>query len=280
MHAWESHQLLREAEATGATAMPVVAAVARRATAPDAPAALEDLQLVPLLSNTTWPFCGTRLSTLDVEVSIMAHQLFMQVFNVYFQPYCSGSLEHVSYFFDPSRLCSLLPDDRALHTGDFRPREVDAGDLPPHVAGATNKHGRRDEQTSRRLELAGPPYPIAPRPVASDRASPDAPQRHRPPRPPKLGSRDKRALHEQRPADESQVALRLEMDVWFEMDVDMEGVPNGALPWPLRAGPSSDTSEESDGWRRELDDSEVAESYMDAKFGGEDADMVEIVGGW
>ena len=73
---------------------------------------------------------------------------------------------------------------------------------------------------------------------------------------------------------------RLEMDVWFEMDVDMEGVPNGALPWPLRAGPSSDTSEESDGWRRELDDSEVAESYMDAKFGGEDADMVEIVGGW
>ena len=43
---------------------------------------------------------------------------------------------------------------------------------------------------------------------------------------------------------------------------------------------SSDTSEECDGWRRELDDSEVAESYMDAKFGGEDADMVEIVGGW
>ena len=61
------------------------------------------------------------------------------------------------------------------------------------------------------------------------------------------------------------------MDVWFEMDVDMEGA---------RAGPSSDTSEESDGWRRELDDSEVAESYMDAKFGGEGADMVEIVGGW
>ena len=72
VHAWESHQLLREAEATGATAMPVVAAVARRATAPDAPAALEDLQLVQLLSNTTWPFCGTRLSTLDMEMSIMA----------------------------------------------------------------------------------------------------------------------------------------------------------------------------------------------------------------
>ena len=50
-----------------------------------------------------------------------------------------------------------------------------------------------------------------------------------------------------------------------------------------RAGPSSDTSEdgwECDGWRRELGDSEVAEAYMDAKFGGEGADMVEIVGGW
>ena len=39
-----------------------------------------------------------------------------------------------------------------------------------------------------------------------------------------------------------------------------------------------------DGWRRELGDSEVAEAYMDAKFGGEGADimadMVEIVGGW
>ena len=67
------------------------------------------------------------------------------------------------------------------------------------------------------------------------------------------------------------------------MDVDMEGVPHGAPSGAQRAGPSSDTSEdgwECNGWRRELDDSEVAESYMDAKFGGEDADMVEIVGGW
>ena len=37
---------------------------------------------------------------------------------------------------------------------------------------------------------------------------------------------------------------------------------------------------ECDGWRRELGDSQVAEAYMDAKFGGEGADMVEIVGGW
>ena len=37
-----------------------------------------------------------------------------------------------------------------------------------------------------------------------------------------------------------------------------------------------------DGWRREFDDCEVAESYMDAKFGGEVADMAEVVagGGW
>ena len=64
------------------------------------------------------------------------------------------------------------------------------------------------------------------------------------------------------------------------MDVDMEGVPHAALPGAHRAGPSSDTSEECDGWRRELDDSEVAESFMDAKFGGEGADMTEIVPGW
>ena len=30
--------------------------------------------------------------------------------------------------------------------------------------------------------------------------------------------------------------------------------------------------EECGGWRRELDDDEVCEYYMDAKFGGEDAD--------
>jgi hypothetical protein len=34
---------------------------------------------------------------------------------------------------------------------------------------------------------------------------------------------------------------------------------------------------ECDGWRRELDDGEVRENYMDAKFGGEDADMSESV---
>ena len=64
---------------------------------------------------------------------------------------------------------------------------------------------------------------------------------------------------------------------------DVHDFPPAALPGAHRAGPSSDTSEdgwECDGWRRELGDSEVAEAYMDAKFGGEGADMVEIVGGW
>ena len=53
-------------------------------------------------------------------------------------------------------------------------------------------------------------------------------------------------------------------------------VPHAAFPGAHRAGPSSDTSEdgwECDGWHRELGDSEVAESYMDAKFGGEGADI-------
>ena len=160
VHAWESNQLLREAEATVATVMPVVAPVARRATAPDAPVVLEDLQLVPLLSSTTWPFCGTRHSTLDVEVSIMTHQLVMQFHDVLFQPYCSGALEYDSnFYFDPSRLCSLLPDDWALHTGDSRPQEADAGNLPPHVAGAV------DHRVGRLL------LNIASRPTASDRDS-------------------------------------------------------------------------------------------------------------
>ena len=74
--------------------------------------------------------------------------------------------EYVSNFFDPSRLCSLLPDDRALHTGDSRPREADAGNLPPHVAGAAN------HRVGRLLS------PIASRPAAvSDRAPPGVLQR-------------------------------------------------------------------------------------------------------
>jgi hypothetical protein len=101
---------------------------------------------------------------------------------------CSGAKEYDSDF-DPSLLCSLLPGARALHTGDSRPPEVDAGDLRPPVVGAK---GAGHVCAPRGSALAGPSYPIASRPVAvSDRASPGAPQRRRPP---KLGSRDKRAL--------------------------------------------------------------------------------------
>ena len=109
VHDWESCRLLREAEATGATAMPVIVPVARRTTAPCTPVALEDLQNV--LWDTTWPFCGPPQSTLDMEVFIMAHQLRMQFHSVLFQPYCSGALEYCSgaleydsnFYFDPSR---------------------------------------------------------------------------------------------------------------------------------------------------------------------------------
>ena len=40
---------------------------------------------------------------------------------------------------------------------------------------------------------------------------------------------------------------------------------------------ASDDGSECDGWRRELGADEVCENYMDAKFGGEEADMAEIM---
>ena len=43
----------------------------------------------------------------------------------------------------------------------------------------------------------------------------------------------------------------------------------------LRGLSSSDDGTECGGWRRELGDDEVCENYMDAKFGGEEADMAE-----
>ena len=105
--------------------------------------------------------------TAGTAEAAVEHHRFMQIFDVHLQ--CSSVPEHAT-FFDPSRLCSLLLGARAIHTGDSRPREVDAVDLPPHVAGATD------------TELAGPPYPrartsFAPRPVASDRDSLGVPWR-------------------------------------------------------------------------------------------------------
>ena len=49
---------------------------------------------------------------------------------------------------------------------------------------------------------------------------------------------------------------------------------------PANSAHLSENGWECYGWRRELGDSEVAESFMDAKFGGEGADMTEIVAGW
>ena len=130
---------------------------------------------------------------------------------------------------------------------------------------------------------------IASRPVAvSDRVSPGATPRRRPP---KLGSRARRALLERPAAGPGH---------WLSEGVGVEGVPPGPLPG-ASAGPSSDASysgdgsecddwrhdpglrglsasedgSECDGWRRELGADEVCENYMDAKFGGEDADMAE-----
>ena len=44
-----------------------------------------------------------------------------------------------------------------------------------------------------------------------------------------MSSRDKRALHEQRPAEPAAATSRegrlRQLRLWFEMDVDMEGVP-------------------------------------------------------
>eukprot|EP00964_Phaeocystis_antarctica_P003887 scaffold2077_cov66-Phaeocystis_antarctica.AAC.4 len=75
--------------------------------------------------------------------------------------------EYVSNFFDPSRLCSLLPDDRALHTGDSRPREVSSGNLLPHVAGAANRRvGRQILDIASRLA------------AVSDCAPPGVPKHH------------------------------------------------------------------------------------------------------
>ena len=102
------------------------------------------------------------------------------------------------------------------------------------------------------------------RPVAvSDRVSPGAPLRRRPP---KLSSRDKRALQERPPA----------VGPGLLRSTLARGGPGAG------AGPSSvasDDSSDGDGWRREPDADEVRENYMDSKFGGEGADMSESVMG-
>ena len=56
-HEWESHLLLREADAVGAAAMPVAAPASRLDAVPDAPAMREEDEQL-LLPGTTWPFTG------------------------------------------------------------------------------------------------------------------------------------------------------------------------------------------------------------------------------
>ena len=131
-HDWESHLLLREADAKGAAATPMAAPADCLDAVPDVPAMREELLLLP---DTTWPFTGPRWSDTDNAVSDMANQLFNDYTYGVFQPFCSGAIEYDSDF-DPSPLCSLLPGARALHTGDSRPLEAGSGNLPPPVDGA------------------------------------------------------------------------------------------------------------------------------------------------
>ena len=67
------------------------------------------------------------------DAAVVNH-CFTQIGTVHFRR--SGVLEYATIF-DPSRPCSLLSDNRALHTDDSWSPEVDAGDLPPPVDGAT-----------------------------------------------------------------------------------------------------------------------------------------------
>ena len=90
--------------------------------------------------------------------------------------------------------------------------------------------------------------------------------------PPKLSSRDKRALQERPPAVgpgllRSTVAGSGRSRCWRRAIL---GRLRQQLGWRRLW---------CTGWRREPDADEVRENYMDSKFGGEGADMSEIVMG-
>ena len=89
-------------------------------------------------------------------------------------------------------------------------------------------------------------------------------------RPPKLSSRDKRALQERPPA----VGPGL-----LRSTLARGGPGAGAGPSSVASDNSSDGDGWCTGWRREPGADEVRENYMDSKFGGEGADMSEIVMG-
>ena len=124
-HDWESHLLLREADAKGVAATPMAAPAGCLDAVPDVPAMREEDEQL-LLPDTTWPFTGPRWSDTDNAVSDMANKLFNDYTYGVFQPFCSGAIEYDSDF-DPSPLSSLLPGARALHTGHSRPLEAGSG---------------------------------------------------------------------------------------------------------------------------------------------------------
>ena len=110
----------------------------------------------------------------DTADAAVVNHCFIQIGTVHFRR--SGVLEYVTIF-DPSRPCSLLSDDRALHTDDSWSPEVDAGDLPPPPSGG-RCDGSWPRVHSAWLRVGRPLLYIASRPVAvSDRASPGAPRR-------------------------------------------------------------------------------------------------------
>ena len=171
-HDWESHLLLREADAKGAAAVPVAAPADCLDAVPDAPTVREEDEQL-LLPGTTWPFAGPRGSVLAHEVQRLARELAMDFYGRRFQPHCSDAMEYNPQWnhgiqdgshlhlatlqrlflggraiynteptpcddewVDPSSLRSSrssLPGARALHTGDSRPPKAGSVNLPPPV---------------------------------------------------------------------------------------------------------------------------------------------------
>ena len=68
-HDWESHLLLREADAKGAAATPMAAPASCLDAVPDVPAMREEDEQL-LLPGTTWPFTGPRWSDTDNAVCL------------------------------------------------------------------------------------------------------------------------------------------------------------------------------------------------------------------
>ena len=327
-HDWESHLLLREADAKGAAAVPVAAPADCLDAVPDAPTVREEDEQL-LLPGTTWPFAGPRGSVLAHDVQRLARELAMDFYGRRFQPHCSDAMEYNPQWnhgiqdgshLHLAPLQRLFLGGRAIYNTEPTPFDdewVDPSSLRSSLAARCRALGRFTPATAGyrrqvqlicrlrwpvRRELTTCAFHVAPRLQAS------LPLLHRGPslsptvfyrpatprrRPPKLGIRARRALLERPAAGPGH---------WLGEEVGVEGVPPVPLPG-ASAGPSSDASgsysregsecddwchdpglrgfsasedgSECDGWRCELGADEVCENYMDAKFGGEGADMAE-----